>query len=305
MPNTRKEIKLKTLRPVKHEQLEFLLADNINISSVRDEIASMEHPFFSLKGGDMRDRIYKNGNVTVIVKSTSSGIATIFDKDIWLYCISKLQQKINDNEPVSRTIVFTPYDFFITTNRDKGGRSYKELEKTLSRLKGTVITTNIKHGDEKQEIIEFGLIDSWRILEEKKGNLNIGMVEVTLPNWLFTAITETKILKISNDYFRIRKAIDRRIYEIARKHCGIQYEFEITLDKLQLKTGSTSTKEKFKFNIKNLAQENNLPDYEIELDVKKNIVKFKNRNPDSKKADAMERINNGKKRLKEIKKIFS
>jgi plasmid replication initiation protein len=295
---------LKTLRPVKHEQLEFLLADNINISSVRDEIASMEHPFFSLKGGDMRDRIYKNGNVTVIVKSTSSGIATIFDKDIWLYCISKLQQKINDNEPVSRTIVFTPYDFFITTNRDKGGRSYKELEKTLSRLKGTVITTNIKHGDEKQEIIEFGLIDSWRILEEKKGNLNIGMVEVTLPNWLFTAITETKILKISNDYFRIRKAIDRRIYEIARKHCGIQYEFEITLDKLQLKTGSTSTKEKFKFNIKNLAQENNLPDYEIELDVKKNIVKFKNRNPDSKKADAMERINNGKKRLKEIKKIF-
>ncbi|WP_081297183.1 replication initiator protein A [Gilliamella sp. Bif1-4] len=296
---------MKTLRPVKHEQLEFLLADNINISSVRDEIASMEHPFFSLKGGDMRDRIYKNGNVTVIVKSTSSGIATIFDKDIWLYCISKLQQKINDNEPVSRTIVFTPYDFFITTNRDKGGRSYKELEKTLSRLKGTVITTNIKHGDEKQEIIEFGLIDSWRILEEKKGNLNIGMVEVTLPNWLFTAITETKILKISNDYFRIRKAIDRRIYEIARKHCGIQYEFEITLDKLQLKTGSTSTKEKFKFNIKNLAQENNLPDYEIELDVKKNIVKFKNRNPDSKKADAMERINNGKKRLKEIKKIFS
>lgn len=296
---------MKTLRPVKHEQLEFLLADNINISSVRDEIASMEHPFFSLKGGDMRDRIYKNGNVTVIVKSTSSGIATIFDKDIWLYCISKLQQKINDNEPVSRTIVFTPYDFFITTNRDKGGRSYKELEKTLSRLKGTVITTNIKHGDEKQEIIEFGLIDSWRILEEKKGNLNIGMVEVTLPNWLFTAITETKILKISNDYFRIRKAIDRRIYEIARKHCGIQYEFEITLDKLQLKTGSTSTKEKFKFNIKNLAQENNLPDYEIELDVKKNIVKFKNRNPDSKKADEMERINNGKKQLKKIKKIFS
>ena len=77
------------------------------------------------------------------------------------------------------------------------------------------------------------------------------------------------------------------------------------MDKLQLKTGSTSTKEKFKFNIKNLAQENNLPDYEIELDVKKNIVKFKNRNPDSKKADEMKLINNGKKQLKKIKKIFS
>ncbi len=48
------------------------------------------------------------------------------------------------------------------------------------------------------------------------------MVEVTLPDWLYQGITQTKILKISPDYFRIRKAIDRRIYEIARKHCGYQ-----------------------------------------------------------------------------------
>lgn len=38
--------------------------------------------------------------------------------------------------------------------------------------------------------------------------------------------------------------------------------FEISLDKLQLKTSITSTKRKFKFNIKNLVQENNFPDCE-------------------------------------------
>lgn len=177
-----------TLKPKKHQQIELFLADEVEISTIRDEIASMEHPFFALKAGDTRVREYKNGKTTVTIKPTADGIATIFDKDIWIYAISKLQQAINNGETVDRKIYFTPYDFFITTNRDKGGRSYKELEKTLSRLSGTRIKTNIKYSESKQETIEFGLIDSWRILEEKKGKLDIGMVEVVLPNWLFEAL---------------------------------------------------------------------------------------------------------------------
>ncbi|CAK8741734.1 hypothetical protein SODG_005052 [Sodalis praecaptivus] len=35
---------LKTLRPRKHE-LEFFIADEVELSSFRDEMASMEHPF--------------------------------------------------------------------------------------------------------------------------------------------------------------------------------------------------------------------------------------------------------------------
>lgn len=85
----------------------------------------------------------------------------------------------------------------------------------------------------------------------KKGKLDIGMVEVTLPNWLYRALHERKVLKISSDYFRIRKAIDRRIYEIARKHCGSQSEFNISLEKLYLKTGSTANKSGFKRMLKN------------------------------------------------------
>lgn len=293
-----------TLKSKKHQQIELFLADEVEISTIRDEIASMEHPFFALKAGDKRDKEYKNGNVTVSIKSTSVGIATIFDKDIWIYAISKLQQAINNGGIASRKIYFTPYDFFITTNRDKGGRSYKELEKTLSRLSGTRIKTNIKHSEDKQETIEFGLIDSWRILEEKKGKLDIGMVEVVLPNWLFEALEKKQILKISIDYFRIRKAIDRRVYEIARKHCGNQYECEISLEKLHLKTGSTGTKEKFKFNIKQLVKDNKLPDYEVMLDSERDVVIFKNRNPNIDKAEEMETVNRGKKAMTKIKKTL-
>ncbi|WGL93979.1 replication initiator protein A [Arsenophonus nasoniae] len=297
---------LKTLRPRKHKQLEFFIADDIEISTFRDEMASMEHPFFALKAGDTKIREYKNGNVTILVRALAGvGLATIFDKDIWIYAISKLQEAINNNQPINRTVNFTPYDFFVTTNRAKSGRAYNDLEKALSRLKGTVIKTNIVYSKEKQETIEFGLIDSWRIVEEHKGKLEIGMVEVTLPDWLYQAITKTKVLQISPDYFRIRKAIDRRLYEIARKHCGNQHEFIISLEKLHVKTGSTAALSKFKFNIKQLAKTNDLPDYEVLFDPITDKVTFKNRNQNCPKVEASRKREKGKKEIFKIKNNLS
>lgn len=274
---------MKTLRPKKYREEEFFIADEIEISSFRDELASMEHPFFALKGGDDKVREYKNNNVSVLVRPAMGiGLATIFDKDIWIYAISKLQQAIFEDKPISRTIAFTPYEFFMTTNRDKGGRSYDELKKALERLSGTRIQTNIIYSDDERKTENFGLIDKWVLLEKQKGNLEIGMVEVTLPDWLYNGITKNKILKISSDYFRIRKAIDRRIYEIARKHCGYQEKFLLSLELLHLKTGSSSNKREFKRMIKKLSEKNDLPDYSIFLDVEKDLIIFSNRNYDEK-----------------------
>jgi len=292
------------LKPKKHQQIELFLADEVGISTIRDEIASMEHPFFALKAGDTKDREYKNNNTIISIKSTSSGIATIFDKDIWIYAISKLQQAINNGEAVERKIYFTPYDFFVTTNRSTSGQSYKDLKKALSRLKGTVIKTNINQSESKQETIEFGLIDSWKIVEEKKGKLDIGMVEVVLPNWLFEALENKKILKISVDYFRIRKAIDRRIYEIARKHCGNQYDCEISVEKLYLKAGSTSLLKMFRHNIKILSCENKLPDYEVIFDPIRDVIKFKNRNPNIEKSKKLENKKRGEREINKLKNLF-
>nr|BET44933.1 MAG: replication initiator protein A [Candidatus Aschnera chinzeii] len=269
---------MNTLRPYKHKKLEFFIADDIGVLTFRDEMASMEHPFFALKGGDTRDREYKNGNITIIVRSNSLGLATIFDKDIWIYAISKLQEAINIGQKISRTITFTPYDFFVTTNRSTSGVGYRELKKALNRLKGTTIETNIVYSNDREKTTIFGLIEKVRILENKKGNLEIGSVQVTLPDWLYQAITKTKVLKISSDYFRIRKAIDRRLYEIARKHCGSQNEFSICLDKLHKKTGSLRELRKFRFDIKQLTRTNDLPDYEIFLNPIIDKVTFKNRN---------------------------
>ena len=47
-------------------------------------------------------------------------------------------------------------------------------------------------------------------------------LEVTLCEWLFRAIESAEVLPISRDYFRLRRPLDRRLYELARKHCGQQ-----------------------------------------------------------------------------------
>lgn len=270
---------MKTLRPKKYTETEFFIADELEITSFRDELSSMEHPFFALKGGDTKVRKYKNNNVTVtVIPAAEIGLATVFDKDIWIYTISKLQQAIFEGKPISKKIAFTPYDFFITTNRNNGGKNYNNLKESLRRLSGTRIETNIIYSEDKQETENFGLIDKWRILEEKKGNLDIGMVEITLPDWLYQGVTKAKVLKISPDYFRIRKAIDRRIYELARKHCGYQESFSLSLELLHLKTGSSALIKMFRHNVKQLAKSNDLPDYEIIYDNTKDSVTFKKRN---------------------------
>lgn len=44
---------LKTLRPKKQKQIDFFIADELDIVNFRDKLASIEHPFFALKGGDI------------------------------------------------------------------------------------------------------------------------------------------------------------------------------------------------------------------------------------------------------------
>lgn len=260
-----------------HKPLEFFIADDVQVATFRDEVSSMEHPFFSLKSGDTKARIYKNGNVTVIITPNLHGLATIFDKDIWIYAISKLQESINNNQIISRTVTFTPYDFFITTHRSTSGMSYIDLKKSLSRLSGTRVQTNIIYSKDDKKTIDFGLIDKWELVKKKRGQVNIGMIEITLPDWLYQRIKKTKVLKINPHYFRIRKAIYRRLYEIAKKHCGNQDEFIISFKKLYLKSGSIAHLNKFKFNIRQLEKTNDLPDYVITYDKKTDNVIFNNR----------------------------
>ncbi len=264
------------LLPVRYPQQDFFIADIFDSPSMKDDIASMEHPLFALKAGDCRPRKYEHNGVMIEIRpAVQIGMATIHDKDIWIYCISKMMAALNKGELINRTVRFTAYDFLVTTNRRTDGDSYERMKDSLDRLRGTTVTTNIETAT-RREARGFGLIDSWHIIEEEEKTQRMIAIEVTLPDWLYRSVKDKAVLSISPNYFRLRKPLDRRIYELARKHCGKQRSWSISIELLHKKTGSTAPIRNFKIAIKSLVESNDLPDYKLEYDIEKNIVIFKN-----------------------------
>lgn len=244
----------------------------IHVSDVKDDLASMEHPLFALQAGDKRVRIYERNGVRVTVKPGADGCATIHDKDLWLYCISLLTEMLNKGRPISPTLQFTAYDFLKATHRDTSGRAYERMADMMRRLSGTRIETNIETAG-KRERAGFGLVDSWRVIE-RDGNDRMVAVEVTLPAWLFRSIEAKLVLTIHPEYFRLRKPLERRIYELARKHCGGQSSWRVSLAVLHQKSGSTRPLKGFRLDVRNIQERDSLPDYRLEFDADQDMVTF-------------------------------
>ncbi len=127
----------------------------------------------------------------------------------------------------------------------------------------------------------FGLIDSAEIVRETRQGRMLD-VEVTLSDWVFDAIENNHILTLSRKYFLLRKPLERRLYELARKHCGKQNEWPIGLNILREKTGSGSTLKEFKRLVGKIIEDDSqydyIPDYKLSFEGDKVIVRPKKRN---------------------------
>src|SRR5215217_2345451 len=256
------------LLPDRYPTADFFVCDLFD-AAPKGDMASMAHPIFSLSTKpDHRIRRYESGPNYVEVKPGADGLATIHDRDVLIYCISQIMAGMNKGRDVSQTVRFKAYDLLVSTNRNTAGTGYAQLKAALERLAGTRITTNITTGN--VEILDgFGLIDSFRIVREaREGRMQ--EVEIKLSDWMFNAIRHREVLTIHRDYFRLRKPLERRMYELARKHCGRQDEWRVTLATLQKKCGSASTAKEFKRLVQNIIGEdrtyNHMPDYAVRLE---------------------------------------
>ena len=268
----------KALLPDRHPTRDFFVADIFDSLPFKDDMASMSYPIFSLsKKKDIRDLEFQIGDISIQVKPTSDGLPTIFDKDVLLYCGSLLVNEINQGRTPSKTLRISTHDLLVSTNRPTNGDSYDRIKMALARLKGASITTNIKTN--KRLITEgFGLIDNYRVVESSRVKDRMIRLEITLSEWFYNSILGKEVLTINRDYFRLRKPLERRLYEIARKHCGRNSEWCIGLEKLRERVGSTSTPSKFKFFINQQVGFDHLPDYTLSLS-DRDIVTFKRRAP--------------------------
>ena len=172
----------------RHPVRDFFVLDILDVVP-RSDMASMEHPVFSLSTKpETRELVYEHdGNRLEIIPSVR-GLPTVFDKDILIYCISKLMHMKNSGQTIGPKVRLTTHDLLVATNRPTNNLGYEPVEYALERMAGTVIKTTLETGDEAT-VEGFSLIASFKY--NRKGSMHaerLRYLEVTLCEWLFRAI---------------------------------------------------------------------------------------------------------------------
>ena len=269
------------LLPARYMNQDFFLCDMFDYA-LKDDGASMEAPIFTLATKPDLSVWHwesKDGSRAVTVTPSVLGRATQFDKDVLIYVVSQMTEALNREraDAKNRTVRFVVYDYLVSTNKPTGGKEYQRLEAAFERLRGTSIKTDIKTGGQRLKE-GFGIIDSWSVIEKSPDDERMIAVEVTFSKWLFNAVQAHEVLTIHRDYFRLRKPLERRLYELARKHCGQQAMWVIGLDLLREKCGSKMELKAFRRAIKGIIQTDTLPEYRLAMDADKDQVLFYTKN---------------------------
>jgi plasmid replication initiation protein len=222
--------------------------DSPLLGSIKNDRRMMVWNFFSI----VRERqtklpIYDDGRVRIEVFGTEAGVATIWDKELLIYVASIMQDKMNRGEAITDCVTFTAYDFFRVTGTKPTGSAYERLEEALTRLQGTQVKTNIETGGEG-ETNAFSWVQNYRIeyRRSKNGEKSMRSVTIQICPWLFRAIQKDGWMLTYDHRFFELGPIEKRLYEIARAHCGQQSGFKIGIEKLRQKVGTENDLRRFK-----------------------------------------------------------
>ena len=255
-------------KPPKNDAQIDLFAPAFGEIASRDGIDLMEFPFFSLSKKKRFEPIeYENearGVSITVSGGKPHGIATIWDRDILMWCISQVVEARDRGEKPKQTIFFHPYHLLKGIRRGNGNRQYLLLEKSLARLANTMIYTTIRRNG-KAANAGFHWLEKITSATENMENEGVSMWSVKLSDWLYeAALNDRLILTIDDDYFLLTGGRERWLYLIARKHGGYQeHGFTIAMRTLHEKS---ATSEQYKFwahEIRQIVQANELPGYHL------------------------------------------
>jgi plasmid replication initiation protein len=171
-------------------------------------------------------------------------------------------REYNETGHIPKEIIFNFYDLLKVTGRGTCGRSYLRLKDALTRLRGTQITTTIS-SDEDTITSGEGLIENWKIHTKTKSGKVIAS-KVTLSDWTVAEMRKKKVKTLHRDYFLLRRPIDKRLYEIVKRHIGTRKKWEISTVKLHKRTGASSSIYEFRRLIEESLTSNHLPEFNME-----------------------------------------
>lgn len=235
---------------------------------IRDVIDLMEFPFVALSKNRINPLIYESDDKTkkvVISGHRGQFIASIYDWDIILVFAGKIQEILNNgSDAPSHKITIPRHELLKALHRRGGKKQQKDLEKSLDRLKSTVINTTVNNKDFRHRA-GFGFIDRWGYLE-RKNNRETMLIHISLSDWLYElCCAKGSLLKSNRLYFDLSSGLKKFLYRTARKHAGIKKDgWEFSLKKLHEKSGSERELKKFKNDLKAAVFDNDLPDYSME-----------------------------------------
>lgn len=243
--------------------------------AIRDQRETMERPFFSLSKRKRNKPIeYTSPDSAIFVNvlpHQDFGMATIWDADILIWAASTLcEMKRRGLNDLPRKLAFQPYDLLRTIGRQTGGNRYAALRAALGRLQTTTIVTNLRVSKGKKHR-QFAWIDSWSELIDEDGENSRGM-SITLSDWFYEGVMmDGGVLSIDFEYFSITGGRERWLYRVARKHAGGAGPsgFTIGLNTLFEKAGAEGTYRRFKHEIAKIARANDLPGYDLSLELKR------------------------------------
>lgn len=250
----------------------------------KGERHTMEHPFFSLsKNKDTKPRHYESPDkkAQLTIMPSGYGIPTIWDKDLLIYTATLIREAMNKGVLGSenKAIRIDTANFMEATVKGDGTRQRKGLIDTLDRLNGCTVKTTIET-DGISYTEGFHLLDSYKVAVKTKTG-KVAALDIKVCDWLYGAIWNDtqEMLSINRDYFKLEGGIERRLYELARKHCGRQAFWKVDVETLWEKSGSQSTLRDFRHKIfKGQVGLGTLPDYRVLLKPELDQVWFFSKN---------------------------
>jgi plasmid replication initiation protein len=198
-------------------------------------------------------------------------MATIWDADVLIWAASQLNSMKNKgvNDP-PRTLHARPYELLKAIGRSSGEDHADLLFAALTRLKSTIIDTNIRPKDGEEKSI-FSWIDAGGIKKKRRRDGTVARGEdvglsITVSDWFYRSVLDDRaLLTIDPAYFSITGGRERWLYRIVRKHAGGAGPngFAIKFPTLFEKSGAEGTYRRFKFEILKIVQRNALPGFEL------------------------------------------
>lgn len=238
--------------------------------AINGQVDLMAYPFFGLSKTPSRRPIkFMEHAVSVEVRPSEGGVATIYDKEILIYLASLAIDRLERGGDFDGVLTFTAYDFFkLAGLSGASGKNYQRLSASLDRLQGTQVRTTIETGGVNIDGW-FSWISEAQVIftRDASGAKRARAFRVRITDWLVRAIAaDGSVLSYDRSYFKL-SAIERRLYEIARAGCAREggRAMVIELGALRQRVGVTSPLKKFRQLLAQIAEKDALPAYRVRL----------------------------------------